>query len=68
MILMKKSINLHFYWFWLSCGWFPGDTFKAFCFTFGETIDDYHGKKLDQVTFLSIQIAYFTFAFGWQAE
>jgi hypothetical protein len=65
---MSHAINCYCGWFWLNCGWFPGDPFKLFCITLGEALEAYNSPKFDQITFLAIQVAYFTLAFGWQEK
>lgn len=62
---MSKALSLYVWSLWLNIGWFPGDPFKAFCLTFGETDHGYSGD-IDFVTLLSIQVIYFTFGLGWR--
>ena len=63
---MSTAINWYFAWFWLNCGWFPGEPFKLFCLSIGEALETYTNSKFDQIIFFSIQITYFALAFGWR--
>jgi hypothetical protein len=52
---------------WINFGWFSGDPFKLIDITIGETSENYSDKKVDMITFFSIQVIHFLFAFGWKS-
>ena len=64
---MNKAHGFTWYPFslWFNLGWYPGDPFKLFDVTIGEIDRNFKSDEIDHLTLFSLQVIYFTFAFGW---
>jgi len=60
---MNPYLNLSFWRIWLNFGWYAGEDFRLFNLALFEVFTDSH-DKVDQVTFLNLQITKVLLSFG----
>ena len=63
---MEPRFDINWKWFWFGVGWYRGEEPVVFRFVIGEFQRSVIDDKIDFISFLSIQVAKFSFSFGWK--